>query len=50
MSPILTPLPPLKEQKMTTNPNSTPMLGSSLQTTSSTLLKKKREQCIKDMA
>jgi len=49
MSPTPTPLLPLKKQKMTTSLSSIPTPDSSPQTTSSTLLKKKHEECIKDM-
>ena len=48
-SPTLTPLLPLKKPKTTISPNNTPTPDSSPQTTSSTLLKKKREEYIKDM-
>jgi len=48
-SPIPTPLPPQKKSKTTTSLNSTPTLDSSPQTTFSTSLKKKHEECIKDM-
>jgi len=48
-SPIPTLLLPSKKQKTTISPSNTPIPDSSPQTTSSTLLKKKREECIKDM-
>jgi len=48
-SPTPTPLLPSKKQKTTTSPNNTPMPDSSPQTTSSTSLKRKHEECIKDM-
>jgi len=48
-SPIPTPLLPSKKQKTTISPSSTLTPDSSPQTTSSTSLKKKREECIKNM-
>jgi len=48
-SPIPAPQPPSKKQKTITSSSSTPTLDSSPQTTSSISLKKKREECIKDM-
>ena len=48
MSPTQTPSLPQKKLK-TISPKPTPTLDLSPQTTSSTLLKKKREECIKDM-
>jgi len=48
-SPTPTSLPPQKKLKTTTNLNSTPTLDSSPQTTFSTSLKRKHEECIKNM-
>jgi len=48
-SPTPPPLLPSKKQRTTTSPNNIPMTDSSPQTTSSISLKKKREECIKDM-
>jgi len=49
LSPTPTSLPPQKKQKITTSPNSTLTPDSLTQTIFSTLLKKKHEECIKDM-
>jgi len=49
MSPTPTPLILQKRQEMTTSPSNTPTPDSSTQNTISTLLKKKHEECIKDM-
>jgi len=48
-SPTLTPLLPSKKQKTTISLSNTLILDSSPQTTSSTSLKRKHEECIKDM-